>query len=231
MVFLSGCCFPVSPLCSVTLLAGAVFSCPICSLICSQLLQFAFAEDPQIVVAMKLLCGFCVRRGWALPLVCSTFPSPAVALLRSSCCLPCLHRGSRTFCVPHGFVPLWWLFLPPSAECSALFWVAALGILPGNAGSRWMCHATNNPFWPAFHATASVSGVGWGFQLLLALPALCDGGITMPSSAVVAGGEGDDGCGHLLLSLFMSSDSAQCSFLPRMCLGWGLTVCNMLPAC
>lgn len=41
----------------------------------------------------------------------------------------------------------------------------------------------------------------------------------MPSWAVAAGGEGDDGCGFLLPSLFRCSDSAQCSFLPRMCLG------------
>lgn len=46
----AGCCFPISPLCSDPSPTGAVFCYPVCSLICSQLLQFGFAEDPQTVV-------------------------------------------------------------------------------------------------------------------------------------------------------------------------------------
>lgn len=46
----AGCCFPVSPLCSDTSPTGPVFCCPVCCLICSQPVQFAFAEDPQAVV-------------------------------------------------------------------------------------------------------------------------------------------------------------------------------------
>lgn len=60
--------------------------------------------------------------------------------------------------MPRGFVPLWWLFLPPSAECSALLWVAAqksLGMQVAGGCAMLPTHS-----WPALRAIASVSGVG-----------------------------------------------------------------------
>lgn len=112
--------------------------------------------------AMNWLCGFSsvsVRRGWALPFASSAFLSPAVALLRSSCCLPCLHRGSWVLqdplCAP-------WLCSSLVVIPASLCWVQCPTLsgyteILGNAGKWWMCHAINTP--PG-RAIAFVSGVG-----------------------------------------------------------------------
>lgn len=103
-----------------------------------------------------------VRRGWALPCACSTFSSPAVALLRSSCCLPCLHRGSWVLqdplCTPRlcsslVVIPasLCWVQCPALSGCTEIL---------GNASSWWMFCATNTP--PGRHSMPLPLCQGWG---------------------------------------------------------------------
>jgi len=95
--------------------------------------------------------GCLCSEGLGASFLCSMFHSPAVALLRSSCCLPGLHAGTRpgrpgTLCVPCGFVHLRQLSCLPLLSvvpCSVLsLWAVALQSFRVRAG----CNAVSIPW-------------------------------------------------------------------------------------
>lgn len=154
----SACCFSVSPLCSDTLPTAAAFSCPICSLICSQLLQFAFAEDPHQLTLWFLACLCQEGPGTCLCLQHISFScSGSAEILLLSAVLAQRLQGPP--CAP-------WLCSSPVVIPASLCWVQcpALSGCPGNSPRECRqqvdvpCY--QHSFWPAFHASASVSGVG-----------------------------------------------------------------------